>query len=204
MCKSVEARPNQAGFRRSGGSDVSVACEAEAPKKSRDGASIKRRRPSVGKEVVKLGRPSKFCPEIAEAIIQHIIGGGHMSKLKELYGMEPATIWSWRQRHPDFNEQVARAEEARAELWSDQLIEIADTDEDPQRARVRIEARWKVIGSLLYRRYGVKQQIDINQNVNVAVIQAEQLMQLSQRGRETIDVTPTVLKTVEKSDKSKT
>lgn len=201
MCKSVKARPKKAGFCRSEEASVS-AMEAEAP--NGEQAPIKRRRPSVGKEVVKLGRPSKFCPEIAQAIVQHIIGGGHMSKLKELYGMEPATIWSWRQRHPEFNEAVARAEEARAELWSDQLIEIADTDEDPQRARVRIEARWKVIGSLLYRRYGVKQQVDINQNINVAVIQAEQLMQLSQRGRETIDVTPTVLKTVEKPKKSKT
>jgi protein required for attachment to host cells len=50
----------------------------------------------------------------------------------------------------------------------------------------------------------VKQQVDINQNINVAVIQAEQLMQLSQRGRNAIDVTPTVLKTVEKIDKSNT
>lgn len=183
---------------------MSAVFEAEAPKKPRPEASTKRRKPSVGKEAVKVGRPSKFCPEIAEAIIQHIVGGGHLSKLKELYGLEPATIWSWRQRHPEFNEAVARAEEARAELWSDQLIEIADLDEDPQRARVRIEARWKVIGSLLYRRYGVKQQVDINQNINVAVIQAEQLMQLSQRAKEVIDVTPTVLKTVEKPKKSKT
>jgi hypothetical protein len=64
-----------------------------------------------------------------------------------------------------FRQAVARAQEERAELWADQLIEIADTDEDANRARVRIDARWKVIGSLLYRRYGVKQSIDINQNV---------------------------------------
>lgn len=166
---------------------MSVACEAEAP------------RPKA-----KMGRPSTFTQQKAQEIVDHISGGGHVSKLVE-QGIVPntTTLSRWMREHEDFRQAVARAQEERAELWSDQLIEIADTDEDPQRARVRIEARWKVIGSLLYRRYGVKQQIDINQNVNVAVIQAEQLMQLSQRGRETIDVTPTVLKTVEKSDKSK-
>jgi hypothetical protein len=187
MCKSVEARPNQAGFSRSGGQSVSVAYEAEA------------QRPKA-----KMGRPSTFTQERAKEIVDHISGGGHVSKLVE-QGIVPntTTLARWMRQHEDFREAVARAQEERAELWADQLIEIADTDEDPQRARVRIDARWKVIGSLLYRRYGVKQQVDINQNINVAVIQAEQLMQLSQRGRDAIDVTPTVLKTVEKPKKSK-
>lgn len=188
MCKSVEARPNQAGYCRSGGQFVSVAYEAEAP------------RPKA-----KMGRPSTFTQERAKEIVDHISGGGHVSKLVE-QGIVPntTTLARWMREHEDFRQAVARAQEERAELWADQLIEIADLDEDPQRARVRIEARWKVIGSLLYRRYGVKQQVDINQNINVAVIQAEQLMQLSQRGRDAIDVTPTVLKTVEKPKKSKT
>jgi ADP-ribose pyrophosphatase YjhB (NUDIX family) len=188
MCKSVEARPNQAGFSRSGGQSVSVAYEAEA------------QRPKA-----KMGRPSTFTQERAKEIVDHISGGGHVSKLVE-QGIVPntTTLARWMRQNEDFREAVARAQEERAELWADQLIEIADTDEDPNRARVRIDARWKVIGSLLYRRYGVKQQVDINQNINVAVIQAEQLMQLSQRGRNAIDVTPTVLKTVEKIDKSNT
>ena len=141
------------------------------------------------------GRPSSFNQDIADAIVKHITGGGHMSKVKELYGLDPATVWSWRRKHEGFDEAVARAEEARAELWSDQLIEIADTDEDANRARVRIDARWKVIGSLLYRRYGVKQSIDINQNVNVAVAHADALLRLAGQAKqiETTykDVTPT-------------
>lgn len=131
----------------------------------------------------KTGRPTLFNQEIADAIVNHIIGGGHMSKVKELYGLDPATVWSWRKRHEAFNDAVTRAEEARAELWSDQLIEIADLDEDPNRARVRIDARWKVIGSLLYRRYGVKTQVDINQNVNVAVAHADALVRLANQAK---------------------
>lgn len=167
---------------------MSVAYEAEAP------------RPKA-----KMGRPSTFTQERAKEIVDHISGGGHVSKLVEL-GIVPntTTLARWMREHEDFRQAVARAQEERAELWADQLIEIADTDEDANRARVRIDARWKVIGSLLYRRYGVKQQVDINQNINVAVIQAEQLMQLSQRAKEMIDVTPTVLKTDGKLDKPKT
>jgi hypothetical protein len=176
-----------------------AAKQAQSPGKPERKASSTFRAPeqiaAYPIEKNKGGRPSSFNQDIADAIVTHIIGGGHMSKVKELYGLDPATIWSWRRKHEGFDEAVTRAEEARAELWSDQLIEIADTDEDANRARVRIDARWKVIGSLLYRRYGVKQSIDINQNVNVAVAHADALVRLANQAKqiETTykDVTPT-------------
>jgi hypothetical protein len=93
----------------------------------------------------------------------------------------------------------SRAQEARAEVWADQLIEIADNPLlDPNDRRIRVETRWKVIGSLLYRRYGVKQQVDINQRIDVGSTAAEVLMRLTTQAREAkqlaapriIDVTP--------------
>ncbi len=148
-------------------------------------------------EAKHIGRPTIFSQSLADAIVNHIICGGHMSAVKEKFGIDPGTIWSWRKKHEAFDEAVARAEEARAELWSDQLIEIADSAElDPNDRRVRVETRWKVIGSLLYRRYGVKQQIDINQKIDVGSTAAGVLMRLTEQAKQArlehqvIDITP--------------
>jgi len=145
------------------------------------------------------GRPSGFTEELGKEICNRIAGGAHLSKLVE-EGVVPSTSAFARWTRGDteeserFRAEVARAQEDRAELWADQLIEIADTDEDANRARVRIDARWKVIGSLLYRRYGVKTQVDINQNVNVAVAHADALLRLAGQAKqidaEYKDVTP--------------
>lgn len=143
-----------------------------------------------------IGRPSNYNAEVAEAVVRHITGGGHIERLKELYGIHPQTIWVWRQKHPEFNEAVERAQEARAELWADQLVSIADDPLiDPNDRRVRVDTRWKVIGSLLYRRYGVKAQVDVNQKIDIGTTAAEVLMRLTERAKQAkmerlIDVTP--------------
>ena len=153
--------------------------------------------------------PIRYSVEAANYVVTHIQNGGHISKLIEEGVIScNANLHDWMRYDPNLADAVARAQETRAELWADQLIEIADGAGDPNDKRVRIDARWKVIGSLLYRKYGVKQQVDINQNINVAVTHAQQLQELSARARQQmIDVTPdttSVLKTSGSLDKSKT
>ena len=154
--------------------------------------------------------PIRYSVEAANYVVTHIENGGHISKLIEEGVIScNANLHRWMEFDPNLADAVTRAQETRAELWADQLIEIADGKGDPNDTRVRIDARWKVIGSLLYRKYGVKQSIDVNQNINVAVSHAHQLMELSKAAREAtyIDVTPdttSVLKTSGSLDKSKT
>lgn len=143
----------------------------------------------------RIGRPSGYTEERGKEICEKIAAGMHLSKLVEEGVIPSLSAYArWTRENETFRQEVARAQEERAELWADQLIEIADTDEDANRARVRIDARWKVIGSLLYRRYGVKQSIDINQNVNVAVAHADALMRLANQAKqievEYKDITP--------------
>lgn len=129
--------------------------------------------------------PIRYSVEAANYVVTHIQNGGHISKLIEEGVIScNANLHDWMKYDPNLADAVARAQETRAELWADQLIEIADGEGDPNDKRVRIDARWKVIGSLLYRRYGVKQSLDINQNINVAVEYAGQLMKLAHKGEE--------------------
>jgi len=132
------------------------------------------------------GPPKLYSKEAAQYVIEHIANGGHISKLIE-DGIVTSNynLISWMRHDEDLANAVAQAQEERAELWADQLIEIADNSTlAPDDKRVRIDARWKVIGALLHRRYGVKQTVDINQNINVAVVHAEQLMQLTRAARD--------------------
>ena len=192
MCKSVEARPTKAGFSRSGGSDVSLAFEAEAPKRGRG-------RPRM--------RPSIHDPGMLDKVCDELIVGKSIRQACEPEDM-PNFIEIYREMHrdQDLYNAIARAREAQQEFIADDIVEQADlaTPEDHNVVKLRIWARQWRAAKLAPKKYGDKQVVDITQNINIAVVQAEQLMQLSQRAKEVIDVTPTVLKTVEKPKRSKT
>ena len=134
----------------------------------------------------KTGRPALVTPELKVEICDEIANGkSYQQLIKEKKFSCMATLYRWMEADPDFRANVERAQEIRAEGYADELISIADDKRlDPNDRRVRLDARWKVVGSLLWRRYGVKQQVDINQNINVAVVHAEQLMQLTRAARE--------------------
>jgi len=146
-----------------------------------------RRREAMAKSEIMLGRPKEFSPEIGQLIIRRVQSGDHYDQLiKDGLINSYWNLCLWKQQDVEFREALEKAQEERAELWADQLIAIADNKRlDPNDRRVRIDTRWKVISSLLPKRYGVKQQVDITQNINVAVVHAEQLMQLTKAARET-------------------
>jgi hypothetical protein len=58
------------------------------------------------------------------------------------------------QRFPSFSEAYARAREAQQDTFAGQIIDIADTDDDPQRARNRIDARKWHAAKTAPRKYG--------------------------------------------------
>ena len=188
-----------------------AAKNSRAPVKIRSGHETRERIESaLAKELAKerqeearnkaIGRPTVYSPELGDLICRKIANGTPVSRLIE-DGLVPShsTMWRWQEANPEFRAAVERAQEARAEVWADQLIEIADnSDLDPNDRRIRVETRWKVIGSLLYRRYGVKQQVDVNQRIDVGSTAAEVLMRLTEQARQAklqapdiIDITPT-------------
>lgn len=153
---------------------------------------------NLASEAKHIGRPSGYSKELGEIICKRISDGEHISNLiRDGLISSNGALYRWQEANPEFREAVERAQEARAEVWADQLIEIADNANlDPNDRRVRVETRWKVIGSLLYRRYGVKQQIDINQKIDVGSTAAGVLMRLTEQAKQArlehqvIDITP--------------
>jgi hypothetical protein len=152
----------------------------------------------VSKEEIqpkKMGRPSSYNDEMADKIIEHISEGKSLASATQ-YGMPPAsTVFRWMEDNEDFRKRYARAREEQAELLVSEIIEIADTEEDPAKARNRIDARKWAAMKLLPKVYGDRQEVNINQTVSIA--HAEALMTLANRAREakqlqapTIDITP--------------
>jgi hypothetical protein len=133
-------------------------------------------------ETNKVGRPAAYSEELAERICEHVANGGFVSQLQKKGLPSHTTISRWLNEKEEFSAMFARAREQRAETFADQIVEIADTEEDAAKARVRVDARKFVASKLLPRTYGDKQEVNINQTVSIA--HAEALMMLANRARE--------------------
>ncbi len=89
-------------------------------------------------------------------------------------GLRTVMRWLFDGDHDDFWQQYARAREAQAEVWADEIVSIADeatgdttTDKDGketvnhehiQRSRLRVDTRKWIAAKLLPKRYGDKMQ----------------------------------------------
>ena len=175
-----------------GDGQVSAVFEAEAPKRGRG-------RPRM--------RPSIYDPGMMEKVCDELVAGRSLIKIcQDEQFPNHVEIYREMHRHPDLFTAITKAREAQQDFIADDIVEQADlaTPEDHNVVKLRIWARQWRAAKLAPKKYGDKQVVDITQNVNIAVVQAEQLMQLSAKAKELIDVTPTVLKTVEKPKRSKT
>ena len=71
------------------------------------------------------------------------------------------TIYNWlNEEHKEYDKEFLdnyrRAREAQADFYADEMIEIADTEKDPNKARVRLDARKWVSSKLKPKKYGDK------------------------------------------------
>ena len=114
------------------------------------------------------GRPSKFKRSVAEEICRRLALGESLVRICATDGMvDISTVFRWLDTKPEFRDMYARAREAQAEFYANQIIDIADetpiTEQpDPdggvtiridaagvQRNKLRVDARKWVAAKLL-------------------------------------------------------
>lgn len=96
----------------------------------------------MAKTAKKMGRPGLYSTEITETFCEHIADGMALKDISKMPGMpKESTVHQWLNKHPEFAELYARARLRRADKFADELIEIADTEDDAARARNRIDVR---------------------------------------------------------------
>jgi len=72
------------------------------------------------------------------------------------------TVRAWLKDNDDFLGQYTRAREEQADFYADEMIEIADTTDDPNKARLQIDARkWKA-ARMAPRKWGDKTQTELS------------------------------------------
>lgn len=105
------------------------------------------------------GRPSAFTDKIADTICKRLSEGESLLQICRDPDMPGRNaVYQWLEKHEDFAAKYARARERQAETLADQVHFIAETEEDVNRARLRIDAiKWHA-GKLAPRIYGDKLQ----------------------------------------------
>ena len=110
----------------------------------------------------KIGRPSKFSQEIADRICVELSKGKSLRKICEADDMPEDTSvrrWLAKEENTAFRLQYARARQEQADHYADEIIDISDTEEDPQKAKVRIDARKWVASKLKPKKYSERMML---------------------------------------------
>lgn len=92
---------------------------------------------------VKRGRPSRYTKKIAAEICRRLASGESLLTICADDGMPAAvTVRGWViDNREGFSAQYGRARDMQADHYVDETVQIADTETDAQKARVRIDAR---------------------------------------------------------------
>lgn len=99
-------------------------------------------------------RPSTFTEALGAEICSRLIAGERLDEICASPHMPKSreTIWRWRKANPDFNANYLEARADQADGIADEILEIAETENDIARARLKIEAR-RVVLHRLHRTY---------------------------------------------------
>lgn len=122
----------------------------------------------------KTGRPSDYSSKTANEICARIAEGESLRSVCRDEGMpDKRTVLRWLDAHAEFRPQYARAMEARADYWADEIVTISDDSSqdvlvDPEsgnerinsefvaRARLRVDTRKWLMARMAPKKYGDK------------------------------------------------
>lgn len=126
-----------------------------------------------------VGRPSLYQPELANRILAEIAAGRSLNAIcREEWCPDKTTVLRWVATHNEFRNQYAQAREEQAEVWADEIVDIADDGtndyveqetkkgtivlcdhENINRSRLRVDTRKWVLSKLLPKKYGERTAI---------------------------------------------
>jgi hypothetical protein len=105
-----------------------------------------------------------YSDDLAAQLCEHVADGLSLKEACELPGMpKRRTAYKWLGEHENFMRMYTRAREERADLVADEIITIADTERDPNKAKVMIDARKWWAARVNPKKYGEK---IISENTN--------------------------------------
>ena len=88
------------------------------------------------------------------------------------------TFYEWLHQFPEFAQGYARAREQQQERYAAEVIQIADTEPDPQRARNRMDARRWYAGKVSPKKWGDRVGVDVDAKVEISSAPSDALLQI--------------------------
>ena len=125
-----------------------------------------------------MGRPSDYSTEITTAICERLTQGESLRAICSDDAMPAkSTVMRWLGDHKDFQDQYARAREAQADYWAEEIIEISDDDKQDAitdaesgntkinsefvaRSRLRVDTRKWLMARMAPKKYGDKLDVE--------------------------------------------
>jgi hypothetical protein len=107
------------------------------------------------------GAKTTYTVAVAERICTMISKGRTITSIcsdDDMPGLD--AVYGWLRKQPAFAEAYARAREDQQDTFAAQIVDISDTETDPQRARNRIDARKWHAAKTAPRKYGDKLELD--------------------------------------------
>lgn len=131
----------------------------------------------------KVGRPHGYTEEKALEICELVADGQSINKISKMPGMpNRSTILKWFRDVPEFSTMYARAKEIGFEVLADEIIDLADAEENMDKDQLRrhqlmIDTRKWLLAKLQPRKYGerVTQEIVGNGDGPVQIEQHTQM-----------------------------
>lgn len=139
----------------------------------------------------KLGRPTKFTPELATEICERIAEGEPLRAIcRDEHMPYWRTVYDWLVVHDDFNTRFARARETGFDAIAEQCMDIADDERHDWintqkgevtnevaigRARLQVDTRLKLLAKWSPKRYGDKQAVELSGSVALTELTEEDI-----------------------------
>jgi hypothetical protein len=103
------------------------------------------------------GRPSDYTPEMADLICLRLSHGETLIQMCRDANMPvQSTVYLWLQQHSDFSEKYQKARQQQADYYAEEQLVIADTTNDPQKAKLQMDARKWFASKVAPKKYGEK------------------------------------------------
>lgn len=103
------------------------------------------------------GRPSKYTKDLASRLCAQLAMGKSLRTVCKAKDMPSAvTVFAWMGKYPEFLKQYEEAKRESADAMLEEMFDIADEEEDVQRARLKIDVRKWAASKLKPQKYGEK------------------------------------------------
>ena len=119
-------------------------------------AQTRSKQPPMRTKTITITKPARgYNENTAKAICSRIAEGASLRTIcKDSKMPSRATVFQWLVDNEDFQRAMRFARDIQADTLADEILEIADTDPDPQRAKLRVDARMWFAGKLRPKKYG--------------------------------------------------